>query len=94
MQRQTTITRTNSQSWTAPAGVTRIVVIPQGFTSNADAAAIPPTILTVVPNTSYLVTISTSWPSSVASLNTLGGIYSWTGGSSSGGAKLSITWVE
>ena len=74
-------------SWTAPAGVTEVVITPVYSTSTSTGQG-EPRAVTVVPNTTYNVTINSS-SFALNSANTLGSIYTWTGGGS-----ITIRWVE
>lgn len=58
MFRSTSQRFTSNGTWTAPAGVTKVIVIPDGGVG---------TLLTVVPNTTYSITAATS-PGSFGSL--------------------------
>ena len=49
---------TTNTTWTAPAGVTRVIIVPDGGTG---------VVVAVVPNTSYAVTAATS-PGALGSL--------------------------
>lgn len=53
---------TSTQTWTAPAGVTSIMIAPDYLITGVG------TILTVVPNTSYSITVSNA-------LSTFGSLY-------------------
>jgi len=91
VQRITSTTRFNSQSWTAPAGVTSVLLIP---ITNAGAPVGPGELVIVVPNTSYVVTMNDTWTSSSTGQNTFGSVYGWTGGTLSNNDGILISWVE
>lgn len=67
---------TGSFNWVCPAGVTEILIQPTD--SNGVATSIP-NPLTVVPNTTYSVTINSS-SYVFGTQNTFGALYSWAGG--------------
>ena len=74
-------------SWVCPAGVTSVTVVPVDTTSGG-ATNCNPTIVTVVPNTTYTITVLDS-TYNLGSLNTFGAVYSWTGTD-----QLLIIWGE
>ena len=82
----TLVTNLINSTWVAPSGVTQIVVQPcdsLGTTYSGCSSS-----LTIVPDTSYTVTINTS-SYTFGTVNTFGSIYQWTGS-----GYLKITFVE
>lgn len=90
MQRQTTKTNTWSSTgaytWTAPAGVTEVLI--EVGDSTTPQLYVGAFVISVVPNTSYVLTIN-STEVLFRTPNTLGSVFSWTGGD-----YLKVTWVE
>lgn len=72
-------------SWTAPAGVTEVMIQPVDASGNV--LGISRTV-TVVPNTTYIINITSS-NFAANNPNSLGTIFYWTGSS-----NLKISWVE
>lgn len=78
----TTITNAN---WTAPAGITEVLIMP---CDSSGVTAVSPQPITVVPNTTYTITINSS-TYVFGNPNTFGSLYTW-----SGSGYLSIIFVE
>ena len=78
----------SGQSWTAPAGVTQILVM---FGSRTDATniAISPMAVEVTPNTTYTFTINQTGYTSYGTPNTFGSLFSWLGAD-----RIYLQWVE
>ena len=76
---------TVTSSWTAPAGVTEIMLQPCNSSGNAISS---PKIVTVTPNTTYTITINNS-SFALNNANTFGALFSWTGS-----GYIQLQWVE
>jgi hypothetical protein len=79
-------TQTSNSSWTCPAGVTEVTLMPSD--SSAVPTGLPVRVVTVTPNTTYTITIN-STTYSLGSANTFGSLYSW-----SASTHLTMIWVE
>lgn len=90
-----TFPTTGTTSWTAPAGVTTIIITPgRSSTGTGLATGGVGTVLTVVPNTTYTIVIGSG---TATNPSTFGAIYSVAiGGLSNGssGIPLTLTWMD
>jgi len=80
-------TSIGSGSWTCPAGVTQVILTigPAFVATNTQSFTV---LLTVVPNTTYTITINGTSNLTNATQNSFGS-FVWSGGSS-----LYLRWVE
>lgn len=69
--------RVYNSSWTAPAGVTQVLIQPCDSTG-ANLYSTCPTPVTVVPNTNYVITINSA-STVFNNPNTFGSLFNWTG---------------
>lgn len=89
VNRNVDFTATGSgQSWTAPAGVTEILVM-FGDRTNAANIFIAPMVVTVVPNTTYTFTINQTGYTAYNNSNTFGSLFTWVGAN-----RIYLQWVE
>jgi hypothetical protein len=78
----------SSQTWTAPAGVTSILIT-FGDRTVGTTMRIPSFPITVVPNATYVFTINQTGYTSYGSPNTFGSLFSWLGAN-----RIYIQWIE